>query len=131
MCLAVPGRITEVWEEQGTRMATVDFGGVTKDVCLEFTPEVTVGDYVIVHAGFAISRVDEAAAIESLRPLVSREGQVTANRAGNAVIVADYADNVARVRERLGLGVAAFFDEGLEERVRGALVRRVGGCDSW
>ncbi len=67
MCLGIPGRVTATRHEQGTRMATVDFGGVTKDVCLEFTPEVGLEDYVIVHAGFAISKVDEAAALESLR----------------------------------------------------------------
>ena len=67
MCLGIPGRVKETRHEQGTRMATVDFGGVTKEVCLEFTPEVELEDYVIVHAGFAISKVDEAAALESLR----------------------------------------------------------------
>lgn len=67
MCLGVPGRVSEIRHEHGTRMAMLDFGGVTKEVCLEFTPEVEVGDYAIVHAGFAISRVDESAALESLR----------------------------------------------------------------
>ena len=67
MCLGVPGRVTEIRLEHGTRMATLDFGGVTKEVCLEITPEVAIGDYAIVHAGFSISRVDEAAALESLR----------------------------------------------------------------
>jgi hydrogenase expression/formation protein HypC len=67
VCLGIPGKVIDIRPEQGTRMATVDFGGVTKDVCLEFAPEVEVGDYAIVHAGFAITRVDEAAALESLR----------------------------------------------------------------
>jgi hydrogenase expression/formation protein HypC len=67
VCLGIPGKVIDIRSEQGTRMATVDFGGVTKDVCLEFAPEVEVGDYAIVHAGFAITRVDEAAALESLR----------------------------------------------------------------
>jgi hydrogenase expression/formation protein HypC len=66
MCLAVPGRVLEVRVEHGTRMATVDFGGVTKQVCLEYVPEVEVGDYTIVHAGFAITRLDESAALDSL-----------------------------------------------------------------
>ena len=67
MCLGIPGRILEVREEHGTRMATIDFGGVTKDICLAYVPETEVGDYAVVHAGFAITRLDEAAAIEPLQ----------------------------------------------------------------
>ncbi|MCB0998431.1 MAG: HypC/HybG/HupF family hydrogenase formation chaperone [Ilumatobacteraceae bacterium] len=67
MCLGVPGKVIEVREQHGTRMATVDFGGVTKDVCLAYVPDVGVGDYTIVHAGFAITRLDEASALETLR----------------------------------------------------------------
>jgi hydrogenase expression/formation protein HypC len=67
MCLGVPGQVREIREERGTRMATVDFGGVTKEICLVYVPEVVVGDYTIVHAGFAITRLDEAAALETLR----------------------------------------------------------------
>ena len=67
MCLAIPGRVVGIRHEHETPMATVDFGGATKDVCLAYTPEVAEGDYVIVHAGFAIARLDEAAASESLR----------------------------------------------------------------
>ena len=58
MCLGIPGRVTGLSTVSGLRMATVDFGGVRRDVCLEYTPEAVVGDYVIVHVGFAISRVD-------------------------------------------------------------------------
>jgi hydrogenase expression/formation protein HypC len=67
MCLGVPGKVLEIREEQGTRMATVDFGGVTKSVCLAYMPDVEVGDYTIVHAGFAITKLDEAAALETLQ----------------------------------------------------------------
>jgi hydrogenase expression/formation protein HypC len=67
MCLGVPGKVLEIREEQSTRMATVDFGGVTKNVCLAYMPEVVVTDYVIVHAGFAITKLDEAAALETLQ----------------------------------------------------------------
>lgn len=67
MCLAVPGRIVDVWEEQGTRMATVDFDGIRKEICLAYLPDVEVGDYAIVHVGFAISKVDEASARETLQ----------------------------------------------------------------
>jgi hydrogenase expression/formation protein HypC len=67
MCLGVPGRIEEIWDAEGTRMARVDFGGVSKDVCLAYLPDLAVGDYTIVHVGFAISQVDEASAQETLR----------------------------------------------------------------
>ena len=66
MCLGIPGRIVSIRDDRGTPMATADFGGVTKDVCLAYVPEVEVGDYTIVHAGFAITRLDEAAALETL-----------------------------------------------------------------
>lgn len=67
MCLAVPGRIQEIYEAQGTRMAKMNFAGIEKEVCLAYLPEAQVGDYAIVHVGFAISRVDEASAAETLR----------------------------------------------------------------
>jgi hydrogenase expression/formation protein HypC len=66
MCLAVPGRVLSVAEVDGTLMAQVDFGGIRKDVCLEYVPDVASGEYVIVHVGFAIQRLDEASAIETL-----------------------------------------------------------------
>ena len=66
MCLGVPGRVEEIWESQGTRMATVDFGGVRKEVCLAYVPDVVVGDYTIVHVGFALTKLDEKSALETL-----------------------------------------------------------------
>jgi len=66
MCLAVPGRIVAVTDDRGVPMATVDFDGIRKEICLAFLPEVGVGDYALVHVGFAISHIDEAAALESL-----------------------------------------------------------------
>ena len=66
MCLAVPGRVVGVEERHDTVMAEVDFGGVRKDVCLQYLPDVGVGDYVIVHVGFAIQRLDERSALETL-----------------------------------------------------------------
>lgn len=66
MCLAVPGKILEIEERDHTRMAKVDFGGVVKDVCLAYLPDITVGEYTIVHVGFAIQRLDEASALETL-----------------------------------------------------------------
>jgi hydrogenase expression/formation protein HypC len=71
MCLAVPGRIDSIYEDQGTRMAKVNFGGVVKEVCLAYLPEAVVGDYAIVHVGFAISRIDEVSAQETLRMFAS------------------------------------------------------------
>lgn len=67
MCLAVPGKVLAIRDDRGTRMATVDFGGVQKEICLAYLPDVVVGDYTIVHVGFAISRVDEASALETLQ----------------------------------------------------------------
>ncbi|MGD1996720.1 MAG: HypC/HybG/HupF family hydrogenase formation chaperone [Anaerolineae bacterium] len=67
MCLGVPGRIVEVDDVPLMRMGKVDFGGVTREVCLAYLPEAEVGDYVIVHVGFAISQVDEEEAQETLR----------------------------------------------------------------
>ena len=66
MCLGVPGRVERVWEADGTRMASVDFGGVHKDVCLAYVPDVAVGDYTIVHVGFALTKLDEKSALETL-----------------------------------------------------------------
>ena len=60
MCLALPGKLIEISENaEGVRMGKANFGGIVKQVCLEYTPEVNVGDYVLVHVGFALSKVDE------------------------------------------------------------------------
>ena len=67
MCLGIPGKVIEIWEESGTRMSTVDFGGTTKAVCLAYLPDMQIGEYAIVHAGFAIARLDEASAKETLK----------------------------------------------------------------
>lgn len=66
MCLGVPGRIEEIWEANGTRMANVDFGGVRKEVCLAYIPDAAVGEYTIVHVGFALTKIDEKSAMETL-----------------------------------------------------------------
>ncbi|MGW2984001.1 HypC/HybG/HupF family hydrogenase formation chaperone [Streptomyces goshikiensis] len=66
MCLAVPGRVLDIGEKDGTRMATVDFGGVVKEVCLEYLPDLQVGEYAIVHVGFALQRLDEESAKQTL-----------------------------------------------------------------
>jgi hydrogenase expression/formation protein HypC len=69
MCLGIPGKVIEVRDEAGLTMGKVDFGGVRKDACLAYLPQVRVGDYVIVHVGFAISQVDEAEALRTLEML--------------------------------------------------------------
>lgn len=69
MCLAIPGRVLEIDREGTPVMGKVSFSGVQKQVCLEWLPEVQVGDFVIVHVGFAISMVDEKEALETLKML--------------------------------------------------------------
>jgi hydrogenase expression/formation protein HypC len=75
MCFAIPGQLINVASEHGVRMGRVSFGGMTRKACLEYVPEAQVGDYVLVHVGFALSRLDEAAArrllaeVESLGPV--------------------------------------------------------------
>jgi hydrogenase expression/formation protein HypC len=66
MCLGVPGKIIEIYEKQGLRMAKVDFSGVTREACLEPVPEAEVGNYVIIHVGFAISLLSEEEAQQSI-----------------------------------------------------------------
>ena len=69
MCLGVPGKIIKLYTKEKTKMANVDFSGIKLDVCLEATPDAEIGDYVIVHAGFAISKLNEEEALETLRML--------------------------------------------------------------
>lgn len=69
MCLAVPGKIIETYEAGGLKMGKIDFGGVTREACLAYVPEAEVGDYAIVHVGFAISRLSEQEAMETLDTL--------------------------------------------------------------
>jgi hydrogenase expression/formation protein HypC len=67
MCLAIPGKVLDIDRSGSPVMGTVSFGGTHKKVCLEWLPEVRVGDYVIVHVGFALSTVDEEEALETLK----------------------------------------------------------------
>ena len=66
MCLGVPGKVSEIYEANGLKMGKVDFGGVKREVCLEYVPEVEIGQYVIVHVGFAINMMIEEEAEETL-----------------------------------------------------------------
>ncbi len=69
MCLAIPGKVIETFDKAGMSMARVQFGGITREVCLEYAPETVVDDYVLVHVGFAISRIDEAEAERTYQAL--------------------------------------------------------------
>lgn len=65
MCLAVPGKVTEIFEESGLKMGTIDYAGTASKACLEYVPEIQVGQYTVVHAGFALSIIDEEEAMKS------------------------------------------------------------------
>jgi len=77
MCLGVPGKILKIYEDNSIKMSEVDFNGVTMQVCLETTPQARIGDYVIVHAGFAITLLEESEALETLTMLdqISKLGE--------------------------------------------------------
>ena len=69
MCLAIPGRVIETLEVDGIKSGKVSFGGMVKQVCLEYTPEAIPGDYVLVHVGFALSRINEEEAQRTYKVL--------------------------------------------------------------
>jgi hydrogenase expression/formation protein HypC len=66
MCLGIPGKIVSIYEDHGTKMAKIDFGGVIQDACIEVIPDAQPGDWTIVHAGFALNQLSEAEAQETL-----------------------------------------------------------------
>lgn len=66
MCLGVPGKIVEIYETGGLKMGKIDFGGVTREACLAYVPEAIVGEYTIIHVGFALNLISEADAMETL-----------------------------------------------------------------
>jgi hydrogenase expression/formation protein HypC len=93
MCLAIPGKLIEISDDaNGVRMGKANFGGIVKQVCLEYTPEVEKGDYVLVHVGFALSRVDEAEAARTYQAL-ERMQQLT------ELEIPDVADDGAEISE--------------------------------
>jgi hydrogenase expression/formation protein HypC len=65
MCLAIPGKIVEIYQEDELRMGKLDFGGTVRKCCLQYIPDAVVGDFALVHVGFAISLVDEAEAVRT------------------------------------------------------------------
>lgn len=66
MCLGVPGKITEIYKKDGLRMGKIDFSGVTREACLAYVPEAQIGDYTVIHVGFAISQLSEEEAHQTL-----------------------------------------------------------------
>lgn len=66
MCLAIPGRVESIYQAGGARMGKVNFGGIVKDVCLAYVPDIVVGEYTVVHVGFALQRLDEETARRTL-----------------------------------------------------------------
>ena len=91
MCLAVPGRVLSIAEVDGTLMAEVDFGGVHKNVCLQYIPDAAIGEYVVVHVGFAIQRLDEKSAQETL-----------ANFERLGILDDEFGDGFTRAAEQAG-----------------------------
>jgi hydrogenase expression/formation protein HypC len=69
MCLAIPGKISALEDSQGVPMAQVDFGGITREACMSYLPDAQVGEYVLVHVGFAISKLDEEEAARTYQYL--------------------------------------------------------------
>jgi hydrogenase expression/formation protein HypC len=94
MCLAVPGRILSIADRDGTLMSVVDFGGVQKEVCLEYVPDAVVGEYVVVHVGFAIQRLDEESAKRTLKEFEHL-----------GVLDEEFGDGFARAAKQAGLDV--------------------------
>lgn len=79
MCLAIPGKIVEIYEAGGLKMGKIDFNGIKREACLEYVPEARIGDYTVIHVGFAISLLSEKEARESLellRDITSFEDEV-------------------------------------------------------
>jgi hydrogenase expression/formation protein HypC len=73
MCLGIPGKVLEIYNANGMKMGKVDFGGVVKETCLEYLPEIEIGDYTIVHVGFGISQLDEEEAHRTMEMLREME----------------------------------------------------------
>lgn len=82
MCLAIPGMVETVFEKDGLKMSKINFGGIYRNACLEYTPEAKAGDYVLVHVGFALSIIDEAEAIRTLRAISAEDKAAELSQAG-------------------------------------------------
>ncbi|UCC52175.1 MAG: HypC/HybG/HupF family hydrogenase formation chaperone [Anaerolineaceae bacterium] len=69
MCLGIPGKVIEIYDSGGLKMGKVDFGGVVRETCLAYVPEIEIGDYTVIHVGFAISQLSEEEAQATLELL--------------------------------------------------------------
>jgi hydrogenase expression/formation protein HypC len=79
VCLGIPGKVIEIYEASGLKMGKIDFGGVVKEACLAYVPDIAIGEYTIVHVGFAISQIDEEearATLELLREMDALAGEL-------------------------------------------------------
>ena len=82
MCLSIPGKITQIDHQNSPLMGMVDFGGIVKEVCLDYVPEAQVGQYVLIHVGFAISLLDEEEAqarLDTIREIAEFEDELNAD----------------------------------------------------
>jgi hydrogenase expression/formation protein HypC len=105
MCLGIPGKVVEIRDDGPMRMATVDYGGARKEACLAYVPEVGLGDYVIVHVGFAISQLDEEEALRTLELLRMMDEEGLAMELGD-VPAADSASAAAPAAAAPSAGAA-------------------------
>lgn len=86
MCLGVPGKIVDIYEANGLKMGKIDFGGVMREACLEYVPDAQVGEYTVIHVGFAISQLSEEEAQETLallREIANVEEELGIEEAGD------------------------------------------------
>ena len=147
MCLAIPGKVLETFERHGLRTAKVQFGGIVREACLEYVPETQVGEYVLVHVGFAISRVDEAeAAVQRIEDATHESGGRLGEVDESKAIEITPATNIgflalartlfATFRREL-VGNASFQVRGDRRGGLGLRPRRAGNCqdergdDAW
>jgi hydrogenase expression/formation protein HypC len=94
MCLAIPGKVIQIEADgHGVRMGKTDFGGILKQVCLEYTPDVQCGDYVLVHVGFALGKVDEAEAARTYK-LLDEMNQLSELEVQSPILVEPIARSV-------------------------------------
>ena len=85
MCLGVPGKIIDIYEKGDLRMGKVSFGGVIKEVCLAYVPEASVGDYTVIHVGFALTVLNEAEALQTLN-LLQQLGDIEEEPGSNRLV---------------------------------------------
>jgi hydrogenase expression/formation protein HypC len=94
MCLGIPGKVIEIRDDGPMLMGVVDFGGVRKEACLAYVPEIAIGDYVIIHVGFAISKLDEDEALKTLELLRLIDADMVAMELGSMFTPDGAADGV-------------------------------------